>query len=441
MVALFFPLAAAAQQPKPCIEGQLLPYKNYDEACADFCNDRCSFFNSSLGETGRPFNKTVWRWTPKNVTGIQNKDTGDAPGDISFFLSKKSLAQECARDPTGWGCFLDGDNLYGRFIVEMDGQLGPYFECNPENVIEPGGLPWKPRHWVDTQTFACGQGCLQPVRGEGCGTTHRHERNGTYGFGGAMMCTCDGTRRHERTVGRELPPFAAGRRVGPAAWPPQCNLAYYAGDRHHPGVNECLDGAVLANVSGWDFMATSAAACDACTADARCTGWRTADNLTAELLTGPLAPTKAKACIAGNKYHSRHGGGVSWGTAGSLGGFWFSTPISAECAAGAPLGTDGCAWRVVASTYRNASCVDGRVDAAVEVYGKACFESCAQPLNHTSSCYLRCYKNTLLGDPALNLTAMPHEKIVAPWKGGFDVGGCPEVTPAPCEGPQCGGPP
>ena len=45
-------------------------------------------------------------------------------GDIGFFLSKKNLTQECARDPTDFGCFLDGDDIYGRFVVEMDTGFG-----------------------------------------------------------------------------------------------------------------------------------------------------------------------------------------------------------------------------------------------------------------------------------------------------------------------------
>ena len=87
--------------------------------------------------------------------------------------------------------------------------------------------------------------------------------------------------------------------------------------------------------------------------------------------------------------------------------------------------------------------MDKRVDSAVEEYGKACFGKCAQPLNATSACYLDCYKNALLGDPAYNLTAMPVEAIVDPWKGGFGAGGCAEVKPKHCEArddapSQCG---
>ena len=99
----------------------------------------------------------------------------------------------------------------------------------------------------------------------------------------------------------------------------------------------------------------------------------------------------------------------------------------------------GSTWRVVEATYRNASCVDKRVDAAVEAYGTPCFATCPHPLNRTSTCYLDCYKNTLLGDAEYNITAMPPHRIVDPWVAGFGVAeGCPEITPAPCRGEQCG---
>ena len=147
------------------------------EVCEDFCTNKCSFYNESLGEKGEPENITVYRITPKNTTGIQNKDTGNAPGDISFYLARKNLTQQCALDPTSFGCFLDGDNIYGKFTVEIDGRYGPYFECNPINVYQEGAHPIEapttqveygesayPRPaWIDTRTFECGQGCLQPT--------------------------------------------------------------------------------------------------------------------------------------------------------------------------------------------------------------------------------------------------------------------------------------
>ena len=51
-------------------------------------------------------------------------------------------------------------------------------------------------------------------------------RNGTYGFGGAYQCFCDGTGRHNKTIGREAPPYAGLPAPGPSTWVPQCRLAY-----------------------------------------------------------------------------------------------------------------------------------------------------------------------------------------------------------------------
>ena len=198
------------------------------EVCEDFCTSKCSFYNESLGETGQPTNITVYRITPKNTTGIQNKDTGDAPGDISFYLARKNLTQQCARDPTSFGCFLDGDNIYGKFVVEIDGQYGPYFECNPINVYDDedgrrsitgeaaewGETNYPQPSFIDTRTFECGQGCLSPTKDD----CHIYkEVNGSQGFGGAYQCFCDGTARHNKTVGREAPPFAG---APPASIPP-----------------------------------------------------------------------------------------------------------------------------------------------------------------------------------------------------------------------------
>ena len=130
--------------PRDVFDVQPVCDVNSSSVCDDFCNYRCDFHNETstqrdpnprvpcgsannsslalaVGETGAPMNITIYRWTPKNVTGISNKDTGDVPGDVSFFLSKKNLTKQCFKDPTGFGCFLDGDNLYGKFVVSVDG--------------------------------------------------------------------------------------------------------------------------------------------------------------------------------------------------------------------------------------------------------------------------------------------------------------------------------
>merc|ERR1711968_199606 len=103
------------------------------EFCADFCDGKCSFYNVSAGETGEPMNITMYRITPRNVTGLVNKNTADAPGDITFVISKKNITQQCLKHPESLGCHTDQEDkdMYGQFIVEVDGQWGPYQMCNP----------------------------------------------------------------------------------------------------------------------------------------------------------------------------------------------------------------------------------------------------------------------------------------------------------------------
>jgi hypothetical protein len=77
---------------------------------------------------------------------------------------------------------------------------------------------------------------------------------------------CDGTARHNQTVGREAPPFHGGGSPGPAWWVPQCRLGFYEAStplREQPV--RCVKGKALRTVQGWDFPSVTAAACDACT--------------------------------------------------------------------------------------------------------------------------------------------------------------------------------
>lgn len=53
-----------------------------------------------------------------------------------------------------------------------------------------------------------------------------------------------------------------------------------------------------------------------------------------------------------------------------------------------------------------------------------------------------CFRNTLVGDPSYNISAMTDDDVVEPWTRGFeDDNLCPQITPQPCEGAQCGPPP
>lgn len=312
------------------------------EFCDDFCNFRCGFYNSSV-ESGTLQNITFYRLSPKNVTGIRNKNSGDAPGDAYFYIAHGlSLMEACRKHPLSAHCLAAdaNNNLYGEYIVEVDGQFGPYLNCNA-NVIKSD------RHEdrYDSQLFSCGIGCHNPTEKMGCTPPilkRNYSRTGTHD---GAICWCDGTRRHERTVGVEFRKGASG---------------------------------------------------------------------------------------------------VSTFPTGNLGGLWYSTPIAGECALGAPVGTNGCTWRVVKDVkYANASCVDGKISASVEKYGAKCFDSChsaGQPLNRTSDCYFECYRHVLKGDAGFK--TIPNELIVGPWSDAFKYddpseGGCPYEAPQPCKGNQC----
>lgn len=434
--------------------------KSGDEVCADFCNYKCSFYNESLGETGQPMNMTVYRITPFNTSGIRNKNTGDASGDVGFFLSRKNITQQCAKDPHSFGCFLDGDNMYGEFVVEVDGQWGPYEECNPVNVGGSGG--WEGGGWSDTRDFQCGENCLNPTRKANCtGNSGFGKKSNSTGIGGhsygnsGPTCYCDGTGRQHQVVGRT--PKGGTQNMGgsaPAYWPPQCSSGFEppclksAGRYGCQTYGGCVTGTVSKTLHGWDFGSTAAMACDACTDDKACSGWAFAgpDNKTATLFTGEVSVEKTSQCISASREHSRYGGGGgrNWYGVNAGPGFWFSTPLEGECLPGQPVGSQTaagvpCTWRVVETKkYANASCIDGQVDIAVEAAGKVCFDRCPQPLDKVSDCYLVCYLNTLVGDPAYNLTKLAPELFVGPWVQGFTEddpakGGCPRVQPLPCD--------
>ena len=208
----------------------------------------------------------------------------------------------------------------------------------------------------------------------------------------------------------------------------------------------CVTGKPSRTLHGWNLGSTAAMACDACTDDPHCSGWAitTPDNKTATLFVGETTVKEDIQCISATRTHSHWGGsgGRNWYGVSAGPGYWFSTPVDGECI-GVPLGTGGCTWRVAETKkYANASCVDSKVDQAVEAAGKVCFDTCPQPLDKISDCYLVCYLNTLIGDPAYNLTAMTPEAITAPWVRAFEeddpaLGGCPIVQPLPCEGSQC----
>jgi hypothetical protein len=405
--------------------------KSGQEFCDDFCNYRCGFYNESAGENGQPKNITIYRITPSNVTGVLNKNTADGPGDITFVISKKNQTQYCLHDPQGMGCATDieSNDLYGAFKVEVDGQFGPYQMCNP--ATDEHGR-------TDTSNWFCGLECIHPSA-SGCPppSSYNPPRNGT-SFEG-VTCYCDRTKH---AIGRGNPPNH--NYVTLPGYPPQCEGVFTPSREGSCIGPYTASTKAYKTLQAWSFESAASMACQECYADKQCAGWRSLDNRTVELFSGYVRGTNTPGCVGGAKYHSSHGGGSNWYGLANLGGckkgegcanVWYSTTDGGQCAPGKPLGTDGCSWRLVETIkYANATCVDNFADAAIEAHGKACFDKCPQPLNKNTDCYLNCYRNTLTGDAAQNLSAVDPASIIAPWKKAFATddpakGGCKPVKP------------
>mmetsp|Transcript_36075 Transcript_36075/g.103813 ORF Transcript_36075/g.103813 Transcript_36075/m.103813 type:complete len:460 (-) Transcript_36075:108-1487(-) len=437
--------AAAAAASLAAGVGLLLPAaalppcdvtKSGDDICDDFCSYRCSFYNHTAGERPGPRNITLYRLTPANVTGIRNKNTGDPNGDVGYWLGKKNTSLMCAQEPSAFGCFGTDQMIYGRFTVEVDGEWGSYTECNPLQL--GGDDPLLKPAWKDSRRFVCGTSCLLPTE-DGCHSFDPSPyKNGSSG-GWGPECRCDGTSRELRAVARVAPEFLRepdGQGIVPASWGAQCEAGYRALPR-----GWCLHGRAYEEVKGWSLESALSLACDACRVNPNCTGWTTWDDRTVKLFQGRMWPFPGRCRSAGaelgpwNKQKS-------WFGVGKLGGHWFTTPVGGECPKGKPLGHAGCTWREVASVYKNATCVDGRVDRSVEAWGAACFRRCPSPLNRTSDCYMDCYRDVIMGNAATNITRIPSDRILRPWIRAFSEehprrGGCPVITPRACDGDQC----
>ena len=65
-----------------------------------------------------------YRLTAGNVTWLRNKNTGDAPGDIGFFLSKFKEVVTCTDGFNTDECFLGLNSQVRKFSVKVDGAWG-----------------------------------------------------------------------------------------------------------------------------------------------------------------------------------------------------------------------------------------------------------------------------------------------------------------------------
>lgn len=286
--------------------------------------------------------------------------------------------------------------------------------------------------------WVCYQYCETPPQCDSWASQHD-----TRGWQG-LLCYCSSSGgggdssgsggRGNRTVGRVHRTSYHGHSSAPPKWWPaeQC-----AAEGLVPAGGYCINGTAYKTLA----HTTPAQCCAACSTD-ECVGWGMQDGLdaqgqgTCKLMASPMRYHRltdpSSSCISAYKEHQH--GGISGSV---LGGYWYSTPAAGECQGDArPGDRSGCTWRVVAAEkYANASCVNAKVDAAVEAYNSRCFGRCpGGSSNTTSDCYLACYDQAINGGGKPPVVKMPTDQVTAPWvtaMSGADVahGGCPAVHP------------
>ena len=116
---------------------------------------------------------------------------------------------------------------------------------------------------------------------------------------------------------------------------------------------------------------------------------------------------------------------------GPAGGAWYSTTSGGSCHGNTSA---TCYWRLKETKRTIAStCLLHRVGDAVVASNRTCFDSCPQPTNQSSVCWVECFMGNVLGPDGsvklINASAgIPIGTITAAWNGAFAPvanGGCP----------------
>jgi len=90
-------------------------------------------------------NLTVYRVTPKNITGdVMDKNTGDSGGDLYFSIYEMIFPLYCLEDPGDSSCTarktlnIPNNNVFERSTLEVDTLYGVYNGCVPskDNVSQ-----------------------------------------------------------------------------------------------------------------------------------------------------------------------------------------------------------------------------------------------------------------------------------------------------------------
>jgi len=336
----------------------------------------------------RAWNLTVYHLNPVSAGAVPvNMDTGDARGDLSFYLGEFLLPLECAN---------------------ASKEVRAHFDCDNPERVDPDLVVTKVDMLIDSRITSY-SGCnlcngTDPFSGRPCAK-------------GSYVCDClssfhKGGPCDPKKVGIEDVKTA----IGPHPIKPKCAraLQQYCGDvktlKTKCGLCVYWHRSELMKEScvSEDFFSFCPNAFGQCT-----------DTSPEWMCWAENIPRKS-------------------------GGYWLSTLAQGLCKTYSPEGS--CSWKVLSTTSVKNTCLKEKLVTRVESASPECFVPCG-PRNTNSSCWISCFFDTLLGPQArhsssVRLGGLPIGDIEETWTGAFspeEDGGCPLVDVPPFSTPSLEG--
>lgn len=333
-------------------------------------------------------NQTVYHLNPATAGALPiNMDTGDALGDLYFYLGQFLLPLECKNVSSQSRAHFDCDNAerVGNLVVtrvdmQYDSRVTGYSGCNLCNGTDP--------------------------------FTRKPCKKGTYicdcesAFGGGPKC--NSSRVGVANVSQMFVPTPSPAGCAQALQH-ECGTVRLDMNKCYLCTKQKQHALAHAGCSGRDVEHFCPNPWDKCDLE--------------------LPPVLPWACWASNIPRK-------------TGGFWYSTLTEGQC-----TGTSGsdCSWQVSSLKTINETCLKQHIITAVETHDTTgCFSSCGAVRNSSSECWIGCFFDTLLGpgakhDAVSPLGGMSVEQVERTWTDAFlpeAQGGCPAIPNQPL--PACG---
>jgi len=319
-------------------------------------------------------NVTVYHLNPVTAGAVPvNMDTGDALGDLYFYLGQFLLPLECKNQSKHVRAHFDCDNperegnklVVTKVDMEIDSRSTYYSACNLCNGTDP--FTQQP---CKVGTYVCD--CFASWENK---SAH-----------------CDPTRVGSESIKDHFAPHQTT---------PQCKAALTKACASSQSDSKKCSSCVKLHQKG-----LAAASC----------------------VEGDLelfCPSSWGRCNATSPEWMCWGENIPRKTDGT----WYSTLEQGLCNNTSPMGS--CGWKVLSTQTVKEPCLKNKLITHVESTSPTCFGSCG-PRNTNSSCWIGCFFDTLLGKEARHSSEVPLSGLAASelekaWSDAFlpvEQGGC-----------------